>query len=983
MVSSRSVDIMNSCSSNSDLHFDNDYSGRSLDRSGNLMSDTSPTYSARDGLIRILHEELALHWVESTGSALESAMQNSWMIFELMTKSMAEHLDYWGLLNSQRKQRFPQQFCDDLINLVQLVTKQVLSYHLTDQKLAQSLNSSLAFFIFDLLPIMDRGFVFNLIKNYFKDVNVSKNNQDISHYKLDFLRIVCSHEHFVALNLPFATPFTTHSAPVSPTPSIASNNSHTSNVASSDRASFSDLSSEFRQQHFLIGLVLSELATVLELPNPPLHGKAIGCVRNLMTSHDLDSRYAEPEARARVAALYIPVLGIIMDTIPQLHQYLAESHDRLQNIGLLEDYQGPSVISTTISPDIAYAIAGSRMYSLAPEPIKNKSPLSSENTRHILSCFLWVLKNLEHNTLYRWALSLSPHRLHQMLQVLNICLPCFEYKGIRKAQTVKRQNTASFRKTPDIKERLEECIRGTVSARNDFINRKKNNSTDKLRWRKDQMPYRSQCNDSMCKTDNEVDINYYIEGSLATEICLIVLDALELIIQVASISEIHNNLLGVILKVLLHALSRNQSTLALQNLFASQRSITYKFHNLLFDEESDSCADLCLLLLKHCGSQLPPVRSQAAASLYLLMKQNFEIGNNFARVKMQVTMSLSSLVGTSSSFSEQSLRRALKTILVYAESDVGLQETSFPEQVQDLLFNLHMILSDTVKMKEYQEDPEMLLDLMNRIAKGYQNSPDLRLTWLENMAKKHMERSNHTEAAMCLVHSAALVAEYLSMLESQTHLPVGAVSFKHISPNVLMESAVSDDVLNPGEDGICLGNRFTELGLKGLLEEAANSFQIAGMYEAMNDVYKVLIPICEANRDFTKLAKIHGKLQEAYNRIAQLHGKRVFGTYFRVGFYGAKFGDLDQQEFIYKEPTLTKLPEIFSRLQNFYADRFGPDVVQIIKDSNTVDVKTLEADKAYIQITYVEPYFETYELRGRETYFERNFNISKTIYFNF
>lgn len=287
---------------------------------------------------------------------------------------------------------------------------------------------------------------------------------------------------------------------------------------------------------------------------------------------------------------------------------------------------------------------------------------------------------------------------------------------------------------------------------------------------------------------------------------------------------------------------------------------------------------------------------------------------------MQVTMSLSSLVGTSSSFSEQSLRKALKTILVYAEGDTELQTSSFPEQVRDLLFNLHMILSDTVKMKEYQEDPEMLLDLMHRIAKGYQNSPDLRLTWLENMAKKHIERRNLTEAGMCYVHSAALVAEYLSMLESQTHLPVGAVSFQHISPNTMMESAVSDDVLNPGEDGMCLGSRFTEAGLKSLMEEAANSFQIAGMYEAMNDLYKVMIPICEANREFQKLAKIHGKLQEAFNRISQLHGKRMFGTYFRVGFYGAKFGDLDKEEFIYKEPTLTKLPEIFARLQ---VRRFG------------------------------------------------------------
>lgn len=363
--------------------------------------------------------------------------------------------------------------------------------------------------------------------------------------------------------------------------------------------------------------------------NPSLHGKAIRCIRNLMTCHDLDTRYSEPSAKARVAALYLPLLGIVMDTIPQLHQFLPESHDRLQNIGILDDYQGPhgNINSrATIHPEVAYAISGSRMYSFSPDPIKNKSPLSVENTRHLLSCFLWVLKNLERDVLFIWTLGLAPHRLHQVLQVLNTCLPCFEYKGHRR-QPVKR-NTQSFRKTPDIKERLEECIRGTGSARSDFMNRRKDrNSTEIFRWRKDQMPYRSQFYDISTKNDCELEVNYSIEGSLATEVCLIVLDTLELIVQVATSSEIHHNLLGVVLKVLLHSLSRNQSTLALQNLFASQRSLIFKFHNLLFDEETDSCADLCLLLLKHCGSQLPNVRSQAAASLYLLMRQNFEIGN--------------------------------------------------------------------------------------------------------------------------------------------------------------------------------------------------------------------------------------------------------------------------------------------------------------------------------------------------------------------
>lgn len=48
---------------------------------------------------------------------------------------------------------------------------------------------------------------------------------------------------------------------------------------------------------------------------------------------------------------------------------------------------------------------------------------------------------------------------------------------------------------------------------------------------------------------------------------------------------------------------------------------------------------------------------------------------------MQVTMSLSSLVGTNQNFNEEYLRHSLKTILVYAEEDTELQSTTFPEQV--------------------------------------------------------------------------------------------------------------------------------------------------------------------------------------------------------------------------------------------------------------------------------------------------------------
>ncbi|UYV65251.1 DOCK6 [Cordylochernes scorpioides] len=224
------------------------------------------------------------------------------------------------------------------------------------------------------------------------------------------------------------------------------------------------------------------------------------------------------------------------------------------------------------------------------------------------------------------------------------------------------------------------------------------------------------------------------------------------------------------------------------------------------------------------------------------------------------------------------------------------------------------------------------------------------------------------------------------MLEDKPYLPVGCVSFDKVTTNILEESAVSDDILSPDEEGVCTGKYFTEPGLVGLLEQGANSFNlvsgvsVVGMYEAMNQLYKILIPIAEANRDYKKLSNIHAKLHEAFTKIDQLAGKRVFGTYFRVGFYGYKFGDLENQEFVYKEPTLTKLPEISHRLENFYLERFGPEYVEMIKDSNPVDVSKLHPEKAYIQITYVEPYFDMYELRERKDIFQKNYNIRRFVY---
>lgn len=52
-----------------------------------------------------------------------------------------------------------------------------------------------------------------------------------------------------------------------------------------------------------------------------LHKKAISAVHSLLCSHDVDSRYAEATVKAKVAELYLPLLSLARDILPQLHGF--------------------------------------------------------------------------------------------------------------------------------------------------------------------------------------------------------------------------------------------------------------------------------------------------------------------------------------------------------------------------------------------------------------------------------------------------------------------------------------------------------------------------------------------------------------------------------------------------------------------------------------------------------------------------------------
>ncbi|XP_035847813.1 dedicator of cytokinesis protein 8 isoform X2 [Sander lucioperca] len=954
-----------------------------------LNNFQNSTGSTRPSNRKQFHEELALQMVVSTGVCRENAYKYAWFFFELLVKSMAQHVSHLDKHSVPRRNHFSDRFKDDITTIVSVVTAEIGTILVKQQKeveQAEKVNISLAFFLYDLLSLMDRGFVFQLVKNYCNQMSAKcVSMPTLISMRLEFLRILCSHEHYLNLSLFFSSPA---SAPASPCPSISSQSSSSCSFQEQQRIlGLFELSQEFKQKHYLTGLLLTELSAALDMESEggKVQRKAINAIYSLLCSHDLDHRCIKPEVRAKVAALYLSLVGIIIDSTNYLDFTVSDTRGGKNKTGVPED---DLENVPPINQSVAMAIAGNPfntlgrnvLVSMASMQGKSVATLAADTSRHLLVCFLWVMKNADRSLIQRWTIEMPSSLLNKLLELLTICVSCFEYGGKQSGDKV---STQALQKSQQAKLQLEEALLRGMGARGEMMKRvggmdRTIGQRENLRWRKDLTQWR-QTNDRQDKTKAELDQEALISGNLATETNLIVLDLLETIVQAVPLAECKDSMVGGVLKVLLHSLTCNQSTTFLSHTFSTLRALVVKFGDLLFEEEAEQCADLCQKVLQYCSSPVDENRSQACATLYLIMRYSYSNASNFSRVKMQVTMSLASLVGKSSDFQEEYLRCSLRTILAYAEEDTEMQNTQLPSQVDELLRNLNSILSDTVKMREFQEDPEMLMDLMYRIAKGYQTSPDLRLTWLQNMAEKHNNRKCYTESAMCLVHAAALVAEYLSMLEDHKYLPVGSVTFQNISPNVLEESAVSDDILSPDEDGVCSGRYFTESGLVGLLEQAAELFSNGGLYEAVNEVYKIIIPALEAHRDFRKLASTHEKLQRAFDNIIQKGHKRMFGTYFRVGFYGAKFGDLDEREFIYKEPAITHLPEISHRLENFYIQCFG-DALVMIKDSTPVDRKQLNPSKAYIQITYVEPFFDDYEMKDRLTNFEKNFNLRRFMY---
>lgn len=78
----------------------------------------------------------------------------------------------------------------------------------------------------------------------------------------------------------------------------------------------------------------------------------------------MDLRFQEPEMKARIASLYLPLIGIVIDALPQLYDPNMDAKSRSGGGASLQTDESST---PGIDQTIAMAIAGSSVYSIPSE----------------------------------------------------------------------------------------------------------------------------------------------------------------------------------------------------------------------------------------------------------------------------------------------------------------------------------------------------------------------------------------------------------------------------------------------------------------------------------------------------------------------------------------------------------------------------------------------------------------------------------------
>ncbi|KAL5475482.1 hypothetical protein EMCRGX_G025301 [Ephydatia muelleri] len=690
--------------------------------------------AVHDDLARLLSRRL-LDLKQQHSSDIIKLMKHMWFFLETILKSMAQYLAITNKINNfSRKTRYPEDFGWNIRSLVD-----TLLYYIRercDEPAAKDANHSLADFVKRAFSFMDRGVMFTIVAKYLKAFSVKETAQ-LAELKLGFLHVVCDHEHFIPLNLPFPNPAA---------------NVISLSIFIADKMEYS-LSDDFCKKHFMIGVLLRELESALQYETYPIRRKTIKILRNLLAKHDSDKRYSDPGMKTRIANLYFPLVPmphaqchVTGPASPRCHAHPLQGHQwggaalsaaptlNLSNtpekhkaaetkasektakssqaktpaIGTLQRIESETSLDVDAT-DSGCALTPST--SILDQTFGEHSKLTPDEIRDLLVSVMFVLKHVDNNMLVTWwktcitsteKVSLQiqatysdrqPAQYGPLMEFFNMlesCLHTFKYCGknaIREkltgaAHLLREVSDPVFQSlTRDKPLKKAATVIGapsTVSSKG-----KRTSTVSTLSSVSSVSPMASLMRTPPVPSE-ELDELVKVEGSFSTEVGLIVLNMMEVFadkFKALLVEKVGDNPLMMkyfSLAVLL--LQPNQSAAVQVSTLSGLKAFVRKILDVLFKGSPIFCGILCYEALQCCNSRIPLVRAEACNLFYLLMRCNYEHskGQGFIRMLLQSTIAISKLVSATLDQRDYLLKKSLTSIVTFASQDNKMKPTTFP-----------------------------------------------------------------------------------------------------------------------------------------------------------------------------------------------------------------------------------------------------------------------------------------------------------------
>ncbi|KAG8063521.1 hypothetical protein GUJ93_ZPchr0003g18496 [Zizania palustris] len=690
-------------------------------------------------------------------------------------------------------------------------------------------------------------------------------------------------------------------------------------------------------RNYLSSVLIQEIFLTLDHDDLPQRAKAARILVVLICKHEFDARYQKSEDKLYIAQLYFPLIGQILDEMPVFYN------------------------------------------------------LNAVEKREVLVVILQIIRNLDDMTLIKaWQQSIARTRL--FFKLLEECIAHFEHNKMGDSLLLgssSRSPDSERPASPKYSDRLSPSVNAYLSEASRHEIRPQGTPENGYMWNR-ASPQLSSPNQP-----------YSLREALAQAQSS----------RIGSTARALRESLHPVLRQKLELWEENLSTTPLA-FWKAFLPVVYNILNLhgatLMARENDRfLKQIAFHLLRLAVFRNDSIRKRAVVGLQILVRNSFNYFKNTTRLRVMLTITLSELMSdvqvtqmkSDGSLEESGeIRRLRKSLEEMADvrskdllKDCGLPITALevaPEGptdnrwswvevkhlskclVQALDAGLdHALLGSAMTLDRYAA-----AEGFYKLAMAYAPVPDLHIMWLLHLCDAHQEMQSWAEAAQCAVAVAGVIMQALVGRNDTVWSKEHVASLCKICP--IVNTDVSSEASAAEVEGYGASKLTVDSAVK-YLQLANKLFAQAELYHFCASIQELIIPVYKSRRSYGQLAKCHTSLKDIYESILEQEASPIpfiDATYYRVGFYGERFGKLNKKEYVFREPRDVRLGDIMEKLSHIYETKMdGSHTLHIIPDSRQVNADELQPGVYYLQITAVDPVMEDEDLGSRR---ERIFSLS-------